>query len=173
MENSSSLEAQACEEFEADLVLLHYNDLAGAELVKLQNHLPSCTSCATYLNSLGKLLPLTQANDDPAEIFWQAYSREMRHKLDAIDRPSGWWARFGGFFQPRLVPSLAAAAMVVLALSFTIGNGLWNRRDEVKKDTLLIDALPVAENLDLFRNMELLDNIEMLEFMSAQENTAA
>ena len=172
MAESILSEPTACEEFEADLVLLHYNDLAGDERMKLQTHLSDCAACAKYLNGLSKLLLMTQANDDPPERFWQDYSRELRHKLEATDQPPGWWAGIANFLQPRLMPSLAGVAILVLTIGFTIGNGLWSNRKEITIDEALIKALPVAENLEMLRNMDILDNIELLEFMNAQSNSA-
>lgn len=77
-----------CKTLEEDLVLFHYGDLTGTERDALQSHLIGCTCCAAYLRELGNLLPLTVKADEPAQTFWDDYSRELRHKLDATTEKS-------------------------------------------------------------------------------------
>ena len=98
-----------CKELEEDLVLLHYSDLAGAERHALQDHLVSCAGCTGYLKELATLLPLTVKADEPSQTFWHDYSRELRHKIDAVSekrlRASGSAAFFTlGPFPPSPAP---------------------------------------------------------------------
>ena len=87
-----------CKELEEDLVLLHYSDLAGAERHALQDHLVSCAGCTGYLKELATLLPLTVKADEPSQTFWHDYSRELRHKIDAVSEKQSWRQRLSGFF---------------------------------------------------------------------------
>ena len=161
----------ACQEFEEDLVLFHYGDLVGSERNKLQNHIASCASCTGYLAELGTLLPLTVKADEPPQEFWINYNRELRHKLDDVGKRKSWWRSLAAIFQPRYLPAFATAAVVVLALTFTLGKGIWSSKNNPEDDELA-EALLVAENLEFFRAMEVLDNLDLLEFIGSQSNKA-
>ena len=164
--------SRPCKELEEDLVLFHYGELRDGEHDALQNHLGSYASCATYLHELGALLPLTVVTDEPQQTFWTDYSREMRHKLDAAGAEKSWRQSFAALFQPRLIPAFAAAAVVALTLTFTVEKGMWRANDLPREDEALIEALPVAENLEFFKAMDVLDDLDLLEFMSSQGGAA-
>jgi hypothetical protein len=161
-----------CRTFEQDLVLLHYGDLGGAELAALQRHLTDCAGCADYLSELGKLLPLTVKADDPGQAFWDDYSRQLRHKIHAAVERKSWWQNLAVMFQPRLLSAVAGAAVVVIALAFTLGRGLWPTTDLPHNEAAMMEALPVAENLEFFRSMDVLDDLELLELIGSQGGAA-
>jgi len=162
----------ACEIYEADLVLLHYGDLAGIERDRLSTHIASCAGCAAYLMEIATLLPLTAKTDEPPQAFWMDYNRELRHKIDdALDNKS-WWHNLASIFKPRYLPALATAVVVVLALTFTLGKGIWTGKNQIQDDEIA-EALPVAENLEFFSAMDILDDLELLEFIGNQGNNAA
>ncbi len=161
-----------CKELEENLVLLHYGDLAGAEHQTLQDHLAGCAGCTGYLKELATLLPLTIEADEPSQTFWHDYSRELRHKIDAVSEKPSWTQRLSGFFQPWPIPALAGAAVITLALAFTFGKGIWQSNDLPKDDAAMIEALPVAENLEFFKTMDVLDDLDLLESMGNQGDAA-
>ena len=164
--------ASACADLEADLVLLHYGDLDGAERARLQAHAANCAGCSGYLNELATLLPLTVTTDTPPQEFWMNYNRELRHKIDAAVENKSWWQNFTAIFKPGYLSALATAGVVVLALTFTLGGGLWSVKNGTPDDELT-EALPVAENLEFFRAMDVLDELDLLEVMDSQGNNAA
>jgi putative zinc finger protein len=161
-----------CAEQEENLVLFHYGDLPRAEHDALQAHLRSCAACAVYLKDLGTLLPLTIEADQPPQTFWSDYNRELRQKLDGIAEKKSPWQSLAAFFQPRWVPAFATAAIVALALTFTLGKGMWSKNDPAKEDVAIMELLPVAENLDFFKSMDVLDDLDLLESMGSQGNAA-
>lgn len=161
-----------CRDLEESLVLFHYGDLDGGERGTLQAHLQSCSACAGYLKELGTLLPLTLKADQPAETFWTDYNRELRQKLDRAAEQKSWMQTFGDFFQPRWMPALATAGVVALALTFTVGRGIWSTNDPAQENAAIMELLPVAENLEFFKAMEVLDNLDLLESMANQSNAA-
>jgi hypothetical protein len=161
-----------CKTLEEDLVLFHYGDLAGTERDALQSHLIGCTGCAAYLRELGNLLPLTVKADEPAQTFWDDYSRELRHKLDATTEKKLWWQNLAVIFQPRLLSAAAGAAVVAIALAFTLGKGVWPTKDMPHDDEAMMEALPVAENLEFFKAMDVLDDLDLLESMGSQGGAA-
>lgn len=162
--------ARPCSDLEADLVLLHYGDLADNECQRLQNHAASCACCTAYLQELAGLLPLAIETDTPSEQFWMDYNRELRHKLDAALEKKSWWGGVASWFTPRYLPAFAGAAVVVLALTFTLGNGLWSGKNGTADDEMT-EVLPVAENLEFFHALDVLDELDVLESMDG--NSAA
>jgi hypothetical protein len=168
--------ATACTEFEQDLVLYHYGELSGADRDQIATHLRGCSGCDSYLKELAALLPLTVIGDEPAEEFWQNYSREMRHKLVELQEKKPWWQAVQTFVRPWTVPALAGTAVVALALTLTIGkkptptNEVIN--DAPSADQALIEVLPMAENLELFNNMDVLEDIDVLEVLGISGNEA-
>lgn len=170
MAQSNSPLAQACGEFEADLVLFHYGDLAGSEQNRLASHVGACTGCAAYLKELATLMPLAAESDQPPPRFWLDYNRELRHKLDAALEKKSWWGGVASWFTPRYLPAFAGAAVVVLALTFTLGNGLWSGKNGTADDEMT-EVLPVAENLEFFHALDVLDELDVLESMDG--NSAA
>jgi Putative zinc-finger len=162
----------ACEAYEGDLVLLHYGDLSGAERQKLDSHLAGCAGCAGYLKQLATLLPLTVKSDEPPQEFWQNYNRELRGKLDDLAATKAWWRNLAAIFRPGYISAFATAAVVVLALTFTLGKSVWNGKSDPQDDEMA-EALPVAENLDFFSALDILDDLDLLEFIGSQGNNAA
>jgi anti-sigma factor RsiW len=164
--------ALPCKEQEENLVLFHYGDLPGAERSDMQAHLQSCAACAAYLRDLTALMPLTIETDQPPQGFWTDYNREFRHKLDGLAERKNWRQRLADLWQPRWLPTFATAAVVALALTFTLGKGMWSKNDPTQEDAAIMELLPVAENLDFFKSMEVLDDLDLLESMGGQGNAA-
>jgi hypothetical protein len=170
MTEQTTMLVSPCGDLEENLVLFHYGDLDDPERGALEGHLQSCAACANYLQDLGTLLPLTLKTDQPLETFWTDYNRELRQKLDRAEAKS-WAQTFGEFFQPRWMPALATAGVVALALTFTVGRGIWLTNDS-QDDAAILEMLPVAENLEFFKAMDVLDNLDLLESMGNQSNAA-
>jgi anti-sigma factor RsiW len=164
--------ATACTDLEADLILLHYGDLDGTERARLQSHVAQCADCSAYLNELSALMPLTVATDSPPQQFWMDYSRELRHKIDARVERKFSWQQVVALLKPGYLTALATAATLIIALTFTLGGGLWSSKNDLP-DEELTEALPVAENLDFFRAMDVLDELDLLEVMGNSANDAA
>jgi hypothetical protein len=74
--------------------------------------------------------------------------------------------------KPGYLTALATAATLIIALTFTLGGGLWSSKSDLP-DEELTEALPVAENLDFFRAMDVLDELDLLEVMGNSANDAA
>ena len=172
MAKEQSILTSACQANEEDLVLLHYGDLAEVERDRLSKHVAGCAGCAGYLKELATLLPLTAKTDEPPPAFWMDYSRELRHKIDDAVENKSWWKNLASTLRPRYLASFSTAAVVVLALTFTLGKGIWPGKNQIEDDEIA-EALPVAENLDFFNAMDILDDLDLLEFIGNQGNDAA
>jgi hypothetical protein len=164
--------ATACQHLEADLVLFHYGDLASGERDALAQHVADCAGCAGYLQELAALMPLTVKTDVPPPQFWMNYNRELRQKIDDAVENKSWWRSLASILRPRYLPAYATAAILVLALTFTLGKGIWSGKNQLADDELA-ELLPVAENLDFFSAMDILDDLELLDFIGSQGNNAA
>jgi putative zinc finger protein len=162
----------ACASKEQDLVLYYYGELGDGERAAVETHMRNCAGCHRYLDQIGSLLPLTVQPDHPEQPFWDEYSREMRHKLDEKEQKS-WWQPVKEWLQPWAVPAMAATAVAVIALTFTLGRELFRPTDLPPEDESLMEVLPVAENLDFFANMEILDAMDLLESLGGSGNGQA
>jgi predicted anti-sigma-YlaC factor YlaD len=160
-----------CTELEHDLILYYYGELTGEDRAKVENHLQRCAFCTTNFNELSTLLPMTVESDEPSQLFWDNYSREMRHKLDAAAERRSWVHALGPFLEAWTVPALATAAVLVLAITLTLGKGTWTKKDSPTEEEPIVEVLPIAENLEFFRTMEVLDSMELLEYLG--QNGAA
>jgi len=161
---------KACRNLEEDLVLYYYGELSESARGNCETHLKNCEACRASLAEMRSLLPMTAAHDEPAQAFWDDYSREMRRKLDAVTEREPWWQRFVGLVAPLPVPALATGAVLLLALALTFGKGLWQPSAPPPDDESFMEVLPIAEQLDFFSDMELLDNLDMLETLGGQGN---
>lgn len=161
--------AHGCASREPDLVLYYYGELSDAERIAVETHTRDCAGCRRALDQMRSILPLTAQADDPAPSFWDNYSRELRHKLDDKAQRA-WWQLIKEWLQPWAIPAMAAAAIGALALTFTLGKGFFHSNDLPPEDQSLMEALPVAENLDFFANMEILDALDLLESLGSQSN---
>lgn len=168
----------ACANREQDLVLYYYGELGEAERAAVETHTRSCEVCHRYLGQIGSILPGTVERDEPAQAFWDDYSREMRRKLADVERKP-WWRPVTEFLHSWAIPAMAVAAVGIIALTFTLGRDVFRSkdtspsRDISPEEESLMEALPVAENLDFFSNMEMLDAMDLLESMSGQGNDQA
>ena len=161
---------KACRDLEEDLLLYYYGEVSESARGNCEAHLKNCEACRASLAEMRSLLPMTAAHDEPAQAFWEDYSREMRRKLDAVAERETWWRRIVGLVAPLPVPALATGAVLLLALTLTLGKGLWHSSAPAPDDEAFMEVLPMAEQLDFFSNMELLDNLDLLETLTGQGN---
>ena len=160
--------AAACDQFEQELILYYYGELGSTERGQVESHIARCEPCSRYLKEMTSLLPMTVAADEPPQAFWDDYSREMRHKLATARERRTRWHDLVSLFQPWLVPVFATTAVVALALTLTLGKGLWRTTDAPQEDEAFIEALPMTENLEFFSDMEVLDTMDLLEYIGSQ-----
>ncbi len=172
MATEQPLKTTACVSREQDLVLYHYGELGDTERAEVRAHTQDCEGCRRYLAEIGSLLPLTVQSDEPPQPFWDQYSREMRRKLAGAERQS-WWQTATVLLRSWAVPAMAAAAVVLIALTITIGKDFFQPKEIPPEDQSLMEVLPVAENLEFFSNMEILDSLDLLESMGGSGNGQA
>ena len=172
MATDEEITIAACENLEQELVLYYYGELPAPDRAKLDTHIETCRACALYLKQLENLLPLTRKADEPPQAFWDAYSRELRHKIAGVKEKKSWWRSLAAFFQPWTVPALATAAVAIVAVTLTLGKGLWRSQNTQPDQEALMEILPIAENLEFFKTMEVLDALDVLEEMGSSSGSA-
>jgi hypothetical protein len=163
----------ACQSLEQDLVLYYYGELSEPDRGQVVTHVQACGGCSLYLKQLETLLPITRKADDPPQPFWDDYSRELRRKIARINDRTSWWRDLASFFQPWTVPAFATVALVVLAVTLTLGKGFWSSRNDPQVDETFMEIFPLAENLDFFKTMEVLDSLDLLEEMGHSSGGSA
>lgn len=157
---------RACRNFEADLVLYHYGDCTDPERLRVEAHVKLCPGCTRYLHELEALLPLTMRLDEPPERFWVDYTGELRAKLSATEAKASWWnwrETLHGFYRYWPAPALATALALILGLTLISTKKSWQPNVIPPEEEALLEALPMAENLEFFKAMELLDALDLLE----------
>ena len=162
----------ACAEQEANLVMLHYEELDANTRAVVDAHVRNCPGCAGYLKSLTALLPLTIKIDEPPEEFWRDYDRELRRKIADAAEQKSWLQRLAAISQPRWLPAAATAALVAIALTFSLQRGSSSKPENAPDEAAIMEVLPITENLDFFKTMEVLDNLELLESMASTGSAA-
>jgi len=173
MAQDDKMAAVACTQWEEDLVLHYYGELAGNERAAVDDHVRGCEPCRFYLKELESILPLTVKPDEPPQTFWDDYSREMRRKLTQVSDKKSWWQNLASFFQPWAIPVSATAAVAILALTLTLGKGFWSSKEVPQDDEVFMEILPAAENLEFFKTMEVLDAMDFLEDMGSPGKSSA
>lgn len=172
MATDEEITIAACENLEQELVLYYYGELPEPDRAKLDTHFETCRACALYLKQLENLLPLTRKADEPPQAFWDAYSRELQHKIAGVKEKKSWWRSLAALFQPWTVPALATAAVAIVAVTLTLGKGLWRSQNTQPDQEALMEILPIAENLEFFKTMEVLDALDVLEEMGSSGGSA-
>ncbi len=162
----------ACKDLEQELVLYYYAESTVKDAKRIGAHLIDCVSCRRFLEELRAILPLTSKPDEPAENFWQAYSREIRQKLSEAEERTPWLDGLLSFFRLRRAPALAAVLVLMLVVVLTLSEGIWHSRQRVaeKQEPTWAQIEPIAANMDFFRTMDLLDSIDLLESIDTKGN---
>lgn len=162
LEHANKLET-ACRDFEEDLVLYYYGDGSAAERSRVEGHIKACARCSRFLNDLRKLLPQIAKPKELPQSFWDNYYREVADKLSVQQERGSWWRSLFTPIQGWAVPAFSTAAVVVLGLGLTFGNGQWNLLSQTKKDTIPQEILADESNLEFFKSMDLVESLRLLE----------
>jgi hypothetical protein len=156
----------ACNEFEADLVLYYYGEGTPAERDRVEKHLAVCGRCSHFMDDLHKLLPQMAQTMELPQTFWDAYYRETVQKLEQTQERRWWWRslipNFGGW----TIPAFGTAVVVALAVTLVFGKGDWSLRSKNAQQVSIPDEiLSDSGRLEFFNSLDLLESLPTLENM--------
>lgn len=148
-----------CNNIEPDVVLYAYGKCLGVEIDRIESHLRGCSSCRSFLEELHSR---AVERDELPQSFWDNYSIEMRRKLGTIKQKSSWRRVFFSL-PPWPVPALGTALVLILGLTLTFTRGVWRSEDLPPEEKVLLEVLPVVQNLEFFETMHYLESMDFPE----------
>jgi anti-sigma factor RsiW len=104
----------SCSKFETDIALYAGGDLPAGRIARVESHLAECADCRALADDLrASQSLLAELHDEPLE---DALVAQVHSRVLAAVRPQAW--TWGAGLSPRgtLVPLLALAAAVILAV---------------------------------------------------------
>lgn len=156
----------ACEEFEADLVLYYYGEGSAAERRCIENHIDGCRQCARFMDDLRGLLPQISKTTELPQTFWDNYYREVVHKLEQARERRSWWRRLVPTFGGWAIPAFGTAVVAVFAVALVFGNGDWSlRSSSTPQESIPQEILSDSRDLEFFNSLDLLESLPTLEKM--------
>jgi len=111
---SAEVRSGACSEYEAIIEDYLSGQLPGAELKKLEGHLPRCPGCSAALERASlatRWLRLAEPSPEPGPAFARITMARIRQEVAASEQSKGFWQPFVA-----LAWRFAATVTVVLAL---------------------------------------------------------
>lgn len=163
--------SMGCATHEADLVLYHYGETDVTARARIEDHLRACAVCRQSLDEMAKLMPLTVAQDQPPPEFWTDYSRELRHRIDIVTENTSVWSSLAAWLRPLPLTAFAACAVMLLAVTFTVGKKYWPKGDAPVDDDV-VAIMSASQDLELLRDLEILDALDVLETISTDKRGA-
>ena len=158
---------EPCQGYKEKLMLDAYGELDQKERSALEEHLRKCEGCRRERERMGLFLEQVKESM-PGPEFSPAQSRELTgsimRKLGENQKKSWWqkWDLTGGY---RLIPALAAACLIMVALGWFSLKALNNspssppisgQNGEV---SLISEDMEVIENLEFLEEMDILDKL--------------
>ena len=147
-----------CPDYQETLWLDVHGELDAKDRPAWEEHLKTCAACREERERMRHLM--TQIKDEmPLPVLSnekaRTLSRSIKRRLGAETSETSWWRRFVNT-PNRFVPALAAAMLVVLAVT-------WFSRDLFRSPTVLINR--EQENKMAVNDGEVIRNLELLEEM--------
>lgn len=154
-----------CQDRRETLLLDVYGELPLNERPSWEKHLETCEGCRQERERMRRLLQLVkEATPSPglspedARDLAGSVKRELRREQEGT-----WWPKRFLSIPNRLIPALAAACLLVVALG-------WFTMRELKAPSLVdtitnnnLEKPMMAADLDVIKNLELLEEMETLQ----------
>lgn len=149
---------KTCDEFETDLVLYAYGKVDSEERSGIEAHLDACAHCRARQDRLLEELAVAPL-DFPPQQFWDDYSREMRQKLENVDRERQHKLNWRAPLSAGGITAIAATLVLVIALGMSLKDSLFSSPEE-NQDEAMIEVLPIVQNLEFFESMHYLEMMD-------------
>ena len=155
---------QACEHLKENLTLYVYGELDPVTEREVENHLENCEGCRHEHERLSTILTrVREASVSPqlSPMEARAMAANISRTLKAGTRRN-WWRRYLDFMPSRLVPAVAMAGVLIIAVA-VIGYQNLNKTPGLAPVSLNQNEEIMLSDTDL----EILDNLELLKEMDA------
>ena len=156
---------QECKKFQERIYLYYFDELSEQEKAEFDRHAAQCKDCARRLQRAKGIIDLANrktAPEQPME-FWSNYNRGLREKLKEL-RPFP-------VFELRLVPRLAAVAIVLIIGILVVIRSQMPARQEMVSRTVEEDVVKELENDLVLQELALLEELgEDVEFPLSDED---
>jgi hypothetical protein len=87
----------------------------------------------------------------------------MHEKLAAVEPRSSWWKPYIPALPPITIPALATALVLILATTLTFTRGPRGTENLPPEEKVLLEVLPIVQNLEFFESMQYLEAIDIPE----------
>ncbi len=155
---------KACPDHREILYMDVYGELDSAGRSRLQKHLAACEGCCRERDRLVRMLetvkdamPRPELAEEKAEAMIRSITRQLREQVHGP-----WWVKWGLFKPVRLVPTLVAACLLIVAVSWFSPGGKYNTTSKQTASTAGLEEQYV-EDLDVINNLELLEEMETIQ----------
>jgi hypothetical protein len=161
----TGVKMKVCPHLQETLWLDVYGELDADARPAWEQHLKSCTGCREERQRLLRLLQRIREEMPPPDLSpdeARALSWSIKRGLNNLEA-TNWW-RKGILFRPnRLVPALAAACLLIVALG-------WFTMHEFQMPSTFRSILgfdskeqTIVKDLEVIKNLELLEEMDTLE----------
>jgi anti-sigma factor RsiW len=156
-----------CQDFKEKLILDAHGELDQTERFALEGHLRKCKACHRERERLVHFL--SQIKEAvPSPELTSAQSRELRGFIErkiGEKKERSWWRKWDVTGGHRLIPALAAACLIFVALgwfSLKVLNDSPSSQPFLGQNgdvSLVTEDMEVIENLEFLEEMDILDKL--------------
>jgi hypothetical protein len=171
MKVSTPLEG-ACKQYEEDLVLHYYGDIAEGEQVRIERHLAECDPCRRFLADLRSLLPQITRSEELPRSFWDSYYRETLAKLAAHDEKKFWWRSWFVPVRGWMMPAFGTLTAAVLVIGLMFGKDNLKLFVDPKMEKIPQEIMADQNQLEFFKSMDMLEALDNLEAQDEPKSDA-
>ncbi len=159
---------EACHNQKKNLVLHAYGELDSSAGKEVENHLAMCEFCRSEYRQLISLLgnikeTVTSPELSPKQV--NSLVTNIKWKLKSRDK-SKWWRRYLDYRPSHLIPAIAAACILIIAVGI-IGYEKLNETDRLQpfagqqnEELMLSDTdLEIVENLEFLKELDAIQKL--------------
>jgi anti-sigma factor RsiW len=158
---------EPCQGYKEKLMLDVYGELNEKERFALERHLKNCEGCrrerervSLFLERMKESMPAPEVSPAQSRELTNAIMRKLEEKSE-----KSWWKKWDLTAGYRLIPALAAACLIIVALawfSLKVLNESPSSQPILGKNgevSLITEDREVIENLEFLEEMDVLDKL--------------
>ena len=161
-----------CKQFEEDLVLYYYGEIADCEKQTLERHLGNCIGCRRFIEDLQRLLPQTAPPEELPQSFWEDYYRETVAKLTGQREQKFYWGNLFASMRMWMIPAFGTAVIAALAFGVVLSKGNLNSLYNQPQERIPTEIVTDTEQLEFFRSLDMLEALSALEGLETSKADA-